>query len=105
MAENLGAPVNTDAWDGLPYIARDESFLIFYSDREGGYGNGDLYVSFRTQSQWTTPVNLGPSVNTHDDELFPYVDVAGGRLFFSRWDDDGRRDIYSVDLRDTPLGR
>ena len=63
---NLGATVNSSAWDGLPSISADGRMLFFESKRSGGYGGGDIWVTRRatTEVDWGTPVNLGPTVNT-----------------------------------------
>ncbi len=72
--------------DWTPFIAADDSYLIFSSDRVGGYGAGDLYISFRDdQGQWGEAINLGPSINTHNQERFPGVSPDGTYLFFTRW--------------------
>lgn len=70
-----------------PYIAPDESYLIFSSSRKGGLDNiGDLYVSFRqTGHSWTEPVSLGEPINTPSQEYCPGVSPDGKYLFFCRW--------------------
>jgi len=65
-----------------PYIAPDESYLIFASTRPG-YGISDLYISFRDEDGgWTRPKNMGPRVNTSAKEVFPFVSFDGKYLFF-----------------------
>lgn len=93
-AENLGETINTDDTDADPYIAPDESYIIFSSDRTGTLGEGDLYISFNQQGKWTAPRNLGPKVNTTDYEYTPLVSPDKKYLFFSR----GWGDIYQIDL-------
>jgi hypothetical protein len=66
---------------------------LFYSTRLGGYGQADLYVSFLKSGAWSTPVNLGPAVNTEDFEYNPEVSRDGRTLYFGR---GGR--IYSIPL-------
>ena len=73
--------------------------LFFASDREGGFGGYDLYVTTRMRGAWSEPENLGPLVNTEGDDLFPHLDEEG-TLF---WASDGRvslggMDIYFADL-------
>jgi serine/threonine protein kinase/Tol biopolymer transport system component len=67
---NLGAPVNGSYNDGSPSVSSDGLELYFGSDRPGGYGNGDLYVSRRatTSAPWGEAVNLGPVVNSPGSE-------------------------------------
>jgi hypothetical protein len=98
-AENLGPPINTSAGDDLPYIAPDQSYLIFASDRPGGAGNRDLYVSFREDGSWTEPVGLGPRINTEAWEIYPSVSPDGRYLFFTRrvaWETAEDSDVYWV---------
>ena len=92
--ENLGAPINTPGNEADPYIAEDESYMIFSSIREGGYGEGDLYISFRSAAGWSTPQVLPTSVNTFEYEYAPFVSPNGRYLFFSR----GWGDILQIDL-------
>jgi len=68
-----------------PFIAPDESYLIFDSKREGGYGNSDIYISFRIQNgEWGNPVNLGDKINTEAWEASASVTPDGKYLFFNR---------------------
>lgn len=71
---------NSDACH--PTIAVDGDKLYFSSNRAGGYGGMDLYVSERHNGIWGKPINLGPKVNTPKNEVFPYVH-ADGTLFYS----------------------
>jgi outer membrane protein OmpA-like peptidoglycan-associated protein len=71
---------NSDACH--PSISVDGDKLYFSSNRAGGYGGMDLYVSERVNGVWGKPVNLGPKVNTPKNEVFPYVH-ADGTLFYS----------------------
>lgn len=82
--ENLGPPINTTAGDDLPFIAPDESYLLFASSREGTHGLRDLYISFRAGDGWTEPINLGPDINTEGFDIYPTVSPDGKYLFFTR---------------------
>lgn len=95
--EVLPRPINfmnlegTEVW-GDPYVSQDEGFMIFRSNREGGYGGTDLYITFKTSDGgWTIPKNLGPKINTASDELGGDITPDGKYLTFGR---DG--DIYWV---------
>lgn len=97
--ENLGPPINTAAGDDLPYVAPDERYLIFASNRPGGLGNRDLYVSFAGASRWTEPVNLGRPINSEAWDIYPSVSPDGKYLFFTRrtaWEATEDSDIYWV---------
>jgi hypothetical protein len=68
-----------------PFIAQDESYLIFDSEREDGYGDADIYISFRTENgDWDTPINLGDKINTIASEQCASVSPDGKYLFFNR---------------------
>lgn len=95
---NLGALINSSAWDGLAYVTPDKSLMIFYSDRPGGYGGGDLYASRFRDGIWSTPENLGPKVNTGSEELFPHIGPDGDYLYFTRYAANGDRLIYRIAL-------
>lgn len=80
---NLGKAINTKYWESQPSISSDGRRLYFTSNRPGGYGGTDLYVSTFTDSGWSTPFNLGPTVNTSLDEQFPFIHPDGVTLYFS----------------------
>ncbi len=101
--ENLGSSINTESWDGLPYISPDETFLIFYSNKPGGYGGGDLYISYQSDNGWEESRNLGPLVNTFEHELFPHISPDGKHLFFSRFHKNGQRYNYFIEISKLPL--
>lgn len=77
---NLGAPVNSAAGEGTPFIAADGTYLLFERDM-------DLFACFRRpDGSWGEPVNLGPDVNSPDSDLCPQVTADGKYLFFlSQW--------------------
>jgi hypothetical protein len=101
--ENLGAPVNTAGREYDPFIAADESYLIFASERPGGFGGADLYLSVHEpDGSWGEPRNLGPAINTAESEYTPMLSPDGKYLFFTRGR-QGYDDLYWVEaevLRD-----
>jgi outer membrane protein OmpA-like peptidoglycan-associated protein len=83
------------AWDGSPRFSADERTLYFSSNRRGGKGGVDLYrVPIDNSGRFGRPINLGSTINTPGDELFPYVS-ANGKLYFSS---DGHPSIGGLDL-------
>ena len=81
--ELLPEQINTKDLEWTPYISPDESYLLFSAIRPGGYGSGDLYVSFRNDDDtWSDAINLGPEINKEDNERFPYVSPDGKFLFY-----------------------
>lgn len=98
-AENLGPTVNTAAGDDLPWIAPDESWLIFASDREGTLGLRDLYITYRMDGAWSEPQSLGPAINSAGYDNYPFVSADGRYLFFTRrteWKAKEDSDIWWV---------
>ena len=83
MPFNLGTDVNTPYDEDDPYLHPDGKTLYFASDKPGGYGGVDLYMSQRELGgSWGTPVNLGPKINTTGDEMFPFL-ADDGTLYFA----------------------
>lgn len=86
-----------------PFIAADESYLIFDSTREGGFGDSDIYISFRQKdNSWGNPINLGEKINTEAWEASASVTPDGKYLFFNRINGakkDGNVDIFWVDSK------
>jgi len=71
---------------GNVFIAPDEHTIIFPSNRAGGYGNSDLYFSFRSgDGAWTAPQNLGPTINSTYQEYCPSLSPDGKYFFFSSY--------------------
>lgn len=83
-AERLNSFINTDGPDSHCYIDPEERFLIFTpTDREGGYGGGDIYISYNEDGDWTEPINLGVGINS---DYYEYSAKPGpdDKLFFTR---------------------
>lgn len=82
--ELLNRRINSKYQDYTPFVAPDESYLIFSSvNRPDGYGSGDLYISFKdSNNEWSMPINMGKDINTKYNERFPSVSADGKYLFF-----------------------
>ncbi len=97
--ENLGSPINTSYRDFDAFIDPKEKYLIFCSNKPGGYGKTDLYISFRTDANnWSSPVNMGDKINSEDYEVIPYV-TSDRKYFFFTSDRAGNGDIYWIDAK------
>jgi len=79
----FGATINTPAYEGMPSLSSDNKELYFVSDRPGGYGGKDLWVSRFEDGLWQVPVNLGPEVNTPFDETAPFIASDNETLYFA----------------------
>ncbi|UCE27199.1 MAG: PD40 domain-containing protein [Candidatus Coatesbacteria bacterium] len=98
--ENLGATVNSVYNDWYPVIPEDGSYMIFVSDRPGGYGGGDLWISYKVGGEWVTPENLSAEVNTGAAESAPYLAENDTILYFASFASGGYggMDIWSCPL-------
>jgi len=96
--KKMGKEINNGTMIAHPYIAPDESYIIFDGKRPSGYGDCDLYISFNKNGTWTEAYNLGPEINTDQCEMTASVSPDGTHLFFHRGGDD-KGDIYWVDFR------
>jgi Tol biopolymer transport system component len=97
-SEALGGGVNTPHYEAHPCIADDESYLIFDSNRPGGYGEGDIYVCFRNDDRtWGDALNLGAAINTKGYEAYASISPDGKYLLYSS-DRLGDFDLYWVKL-------
>jgi len=82
--ENLGPEVNSFAWESQPCLSADGRSLYFVSTRRGGYGGSDIYKStLQEDGGWSLPVNLGDTINTHYDEMAPFIHPDGRTLYLS----------------------
>jgi Tol biopolymer transport system component len=80
----LPKPINTSFFEGSCSLSPDGNYLYFVSERNGGYGNGDIWKSKRIgKNAWGKPVNLGPPINTIGDEMSVFMYPDGKTLFFS----------------------
>lgn len=93
---NLGEPVNSGAWESQPSLSSDGKALYFASDRRGGRGEKDLWVSYRQpDGSWGLPQNLGDSLNTPGDEQGPFIHPDGQTLYFMS---DGHPGMGGADI-------
>lgn len=81
--EKLGDKINSSGHELHPCISPDESLLIFDANREEGYGNNDLYISFYDEnSGWSTARNMGGIINSPQDERRSSLSSDGKYLFY-----------------------
>ena len=99
-AERLGESINSNHQEWDPFVTPDESLIIFKSDRPGGFGDMDLYISFRRKDgSWTSAKNMGPNINTSDHDDAGDISPDGKFLFFARRKGSDEMDIYWVDSK------
>lgn len=82
--KNLGAGINSVAWDSQPALSFTEDTLYFSSNRNGGFGLSDLYYTTRlSNGAWSRAYNLGPVINTKGNEVSPFMHPSYHVLYFS----------------------
>lgn len=83
--KSVGDHINRpDSWESQPSVTANGDWLYFASNRKGGLGGIDLYRSYRLpDGSWSTPENLGPTINTARDEKSPYIHSDGLTLYFA----------------------
>ena len=98
-AVNLGNVLNTEEHEWDPFIAPDESYLIFCSTKAGGLGSDDFYISFpEKDGEWSKPFHMGERINSSESDNRPYI-TPDGKYFFYTSTKRGNRDIYWVDAK------
>lgn len=88
--------VNTEYWETHCMMSHDQRRFFFVSDRPGGFGGRDIYVMERKKNnKWTNPKNLGPGINSPNDEDAPFISVDNRTLYFSS---NGEKSIGGFDI-------
>ena len=97
MPRNIGSPVNTSKWESQPSVSADGKTLYFVSNRSGGSGGMDIWVTqLAPNNEWTVPRNLGDKINTPFSEETPFIHPDGKTLYFTSNGHVGmgEKDIY-----------
>lgn len=82
--KNLGPNVNSAEWESQPSLSADGRTLYFISDRRGGVGRRDIWMSNLDEAgEWTRAKNVGKPVNTIYDEISPFIHVNNRALYFA----------------------
>ena len=101
--KSLGKKINLEKYDEMtPYLAADGETLYFSSDRPGGLGDNDIWMTKRldkTWQKWSDPVNLGAPINTPDWDAFFTLDAGGEYAYLTNIENGfGESDIVKVKL-------
>lgn len=81
---NLGPTINSPYWESSPSLSPDKQTLYFSSNRPGGFGGKDLYVSYRNaDGTWSAAQNMGSGINTAYDDLAPFIHADNQTLYFT----------------------
>ncbi len=99
----MSEAINAGRWSAHPFIAPDESYVLWDTHRDDGYGDADIYISFRQEDgSWGQAINLGNEINTSADESAASVTPDGKYLFFNRASSEDNYenvDIFWVDAQ------
>ena len=101
-AAELPSPINEKTSNNYhPFISPNGDYIIFNSERNGGYGGADLYISFKDlDGNWGEPINLGNKINSDLRDICPTITPDGKYLFFTRnWQKNNKwyGDIYWIE--------
>ena len=80
---NAGKIINSKSWDSQGCFSPDGRYLYFVSNRSGGYGGKDIWRSQITNNGFLEPENLGPKINTEDDEMSPFLHPDNLTFYFA----------------------
>ncbi|CAN5315717.1 OmpA family protein [soil metagenome] len=103
-SQNMGPKINSSSWDSQPSLSADGRTLYFISNRPGGIGKRDIWVSEIDESgEWKPAKNLGPEINTQEDEVSPFIHVNGQTLYFASkgYPGFGGFDLYVVEKKES----
>jgi len=94
--KNMGKTINTSSWESQPSLSANGTALYFASNRPGGSGGSDIWVTFRQKDQsWSTPVPLDTTINTASDDQSPFIHADNKTLYFMS---KGHRGMGEFDL-------
>ena len=83
VPQSFGATINSPNYEGMPCLSPDNRELYFVSDRPGGFGGMDIWVSRFENGLWREPKNLGPQINTSGNETAPFMHIDNNTFYFS----------------------
>jgi len=97
--QNIGSTVNSAGVESAPFLALDDKTLYFSSDGFAGYGGSDVYVTNRLDDswkRWSKPENLGPKINSKQEDLYLNIPGTGSYAYISKSIGDDDFDIYRI---------
>lgn len=104
FTEPISIGLNTDNYDEFsPFLASDGVTMYYSSDRPGGYGSGDIWMTRRLDStwqKWSEPVNLGPDINSAAWDAWYSISAKGDEAYLTKQNGSNQGDICRVKLRE-----
>lgn len=102
--ESIGNGINTSASETTPFLAADNSTLYFASDRKGGEGGYDIWMSKRNGKSWygwSKPINLGKNINSEKDDMYFSIEASGEYGYMSSKNKAiGKSDLFRIRLKE-----
>ncbi len=99
---NMGPAFNSPGWDSQPVFGLDGQSIYFTSTRSGGFGGSDIWMVHEISTgKWSKPINIGPGINTVNNESSPFIHFDGRTMYFMR---DGMEGLGGYDLYMAHLG-
>ncbi len=93
----FGNQINSGTFNAHPFIAPDESYLIWDGRRQEGYGGSDIYISFKQEDgRWGDAINMGSDINTDGWDAAASVTPDGKFMLFHRLNEHGNANIFWV---------
>jgi tetratricopeptide (TPR) repeat protein len=104
-AVKLNKNINTKGWESHAFVSDDGNTLVFASDRPGGFGGLDIYLSRKVNGDWGPATNIGPQINTPFNEDRPFLINNGKSIFFASQNHDniGGYDIFKSEIQPNGL--
>ena len=93
--KKLNENINSEYWESHPSLSSDGNYLFFSSNRPGGFGGKDIWMSKKNDSVWGKAKNLGDSVNTMNNEIAPFLHENMIDFYFSS---NGRKSFGGYDI-------
>lgn len=101
--KSLGNVINTSGFEAAPFLAADGKTLYFASDRPGGFGDADIYVSKREDDswkKWSEPKNLGEPYNTEKRDVYFVIPATGDYAYLSSETESQGLDLFRIALKE-----
>lgn len=80
---SLSRSINSSSWESQASISANDMKIYFTSNRKGGKGGSDIWMSIKVKGKWTPAINLGDSINTTGNEMAPFIHADGQSLYYS----------------------
>ncbi|MCV9389032.1 OmpA family protein [Reichenbachiella ulvae] len=104
--KNIGEAINSPGWEAQPSLSADGRTILFVSNRRGGHGGKDIWISTKNKKgEWQPALNMGKRINSNGDEISPFIHANGETIYFSSNGHEGLGglDIYMSEIEEDSL--